>query len=157
MKKKLLFLIPIVFLIAFLIMVFNNKTIKVEDFKTKKLTSYVDVLEDDKNIEGTDNVKFDAYFLVDKNNDGIADKIRGNSLKIGNTSKLNIDLNVTGDTILKNARIDFINSNVDIGYKSSYGVYSIPLESIDGGTNKNFKVTLRSNLSNDIKSPKTQS
>ena len=153
MKKRLLYLIPIVIIGIFLGVVFSKNDVTKSNlsFLDIKLASYQDVQNGDNIVEGTDNVKFDAYFLVDKDNDGIADKIRGNCLEVGKLGKLTIDLNVTGDSLLKNIRLNFNKSNIDVGYNSSY-VSSINLDDIESGTNKSIKVSLREFLSSDITS-----
>ena len=49
----------------------------------KILKQYDQYQTGDEAIEGTDYVTFDAFFLEDVDNDGNADRIRGNSIEIG--------------------------------------------------------------------------
>ena len=53
----------------------------------------------------SDYVQFDAYFLKDINNDGVADKVRGTCNEIGTSDDLWMELNVVRNGYLKDAKI----------------------------------------------------
>ncbi len=59
----------------------------------------------------SDYVQFDAYFLKDINNDGIADKVRGTCNEIGTSDDLYIDLTVLTNGYLKDAKITINSEN----------------------------------------------
>ena len=153
MKKRLLYLIPLIIIGIFLGLIFNKENITKSQlsYLDIKLASYPDVQNGENAIEGTDNVKFDAYFLVDKDNDGIADKIRGNYLEIGKNGKLTIELTVTNEASLNNIVLSFNNKNIITSYMNS-NISEISLGNLESGTNKTIKVTLKDNIANDISS-----
>ena len=70
-----------------------------------KAMTYDQVEEGDEVVEGTDNVKFDAFFLRDINQDGYAESIRGTSKEIGKEDTLYMELNVQTAGYLKDAKI----------------------------------------------------
>ncbi len=71
-----------------------------------------DVVEDgDEAVEGTENVKFDAFFLRDINQDGYAESIRGTSKEIGKEDTLYMELNVITAGYLKDAKITINGEN----------------------------------------------
>ena len=162
MKKKILLIIPIlIILIGIFFINKNNNIIELESKNIKKLASYEDVLEEDKKIDGSQFVKFDAFFLIDKNNDGIADPIRGNSININKTGELWIELKVEGESILKDANIEFINNNVRLSYSgrifdntiNTTNLTEIPVKKeIENGNTIIFKVGVKPLLNNDINS-----
>ena len=55
----------------------NKKRLKLDSELARAMT-YDQFEEGDDDIEGTDNVKFSAFFLRDLNNDGYAEKIKRN-------------------------------------------------------------------------------
>ena len=67
--------------------------------------------EEEASVDGTDNVKFDAFFLRDVNGDGYAESIRGTSKKIGEEDTLYMELNVRTEGYLKNAKITINGEN----------------------------------------------
>ena len=75
-----------------------------------KAITYDQVQEEDKAVNGTENVQFDAFFLRDINNDGYAEGIRGTSKEIGKEDMLYMEINVQTEGHLKEAKIS-INGN----------------------------------------------
>ena len=73
-----------------------------------------DVIEDkdaEAAVDGTSNVKFDAFFLRDVNGDGYAESIRGTSKEIGAEDTLYMELNVVSEGYLENATISINGEN----------------------------------------------
>ena len=71
-----------------------------------------DQFEDgDENVDGTDNVKFSAFFLRDVNGDGYAEKIKGTCKEIGKEDTLYMEVNVQTEGILKNGKIEVDGKN----------------------------------------------
>ena len=62
-------------------------------------------------VDGTSNVKFDAFFLRDINGDGYAESIRGTSKEIGAEDTLYMELNVVSEGYLENATITINGEN----------------------------------------------
>ena len=71
-----------------------------------KAKTYSEVKEEENAVEGTENVKFDAYFSRDINGDAEEEKIRGTSKKIGEEDTLYIELEVGNTGALKDATIE---------------------------------------------------
>ncbi|MCI8277736.1 MAG: hypothetical protein HFJ46_07540, partial [Clostridia bacterium] len=111
-KKK--FLIGIVLLILTVILVsilINvNRRNSFIDQELARTMTYDIVQEGDENVEGTDFVKFDAFFLRDLNGDGYAEGVRGTCKQIGKQDILYMDIKVQGNGYLKDGKIT-INSN----------------------------------------------
>ena len=95
--------------IAAIIQSTNNKT-GISPELAKAMT-YDVVEEGDEAVEGTDNVKFDAFFLRDINQDGYAESIRGTSKQIGEEDTLYMELNVQTAGSLKDAKITINGEN----------------------------------------------
>ena len=90
----------------------NKKKIKsiIADPELARAMTYEQFNDGDENIEGTNNVKFSAFFLRDINNDGYAEKIKGTCKEIGEEDTLYMEINVQTEGILKNGKIE-INGN----------------------------------------------
>ena len=67
--------------------------------------TYDKVNKGEESVEGTDNVKFDAFFLRDLDGDGYAEGIRGTCKEIGKEDTLYMELNVQTAGVLKDAKI----------------------------------------------------
>lgn len=79
----------------------NNSNLTQINQDISKSMEYEAVEEGDENIDQTNNVKFDAYFLKDLDGDGTAEKIRGTNNSIGEEDTLYMDLNVQMEGYLK--------------------------------------------------------
>ena len=73
--------------------------------------TYDQFVDGDEAVDGTDNVKFSAFFLRDINGDGYAEKIKGTCRQIGKEDTLYMEVNVQTDGILKNAKIEIDGKN----------------------------------------------
>ncbi len=130
----------------------------------KRLRLYDQVQAGDEAIPGTNYVTFDAFFLEDLNNDGNADSIRGNSIEIGKTGKLQFEIKILGDVKLTNGQIKFVNSNVKVSgtitkgslvstTQSSTNFSVINLKELNNGTTVPLtSLTVSANLTNDLNS-----
>ena len=83
----------------------------IADGELARAMTYDQFAEGDDAIEGTDNVKFSAFFLRDVNGDGYAEKIKGTCKQIGKEDTLYMEVNVQTDGILKNAKIEVDGKN----------------------------------------------
>ena len=83
----------------------------IADGELARAMTYDQFAEGDDAIEGTDNVKFSAFFLRDINGDGYAEKIKGTCKQIGKEDTLYMEVNVQTDGILKNAKIEVDGKN----------------------------------------------
>lgn len=81
---------------------------KVNDPELARAMTYGEFELKDEDVEGTDNVKFGAFFLRDLDGDGYAEKIKGTCKKVGESDTLYISLRLQTEGILKNAKI-FVN------------------------------------------------
>ena len=120
-----------------------------------KAMTYDQVEEGDEVVEGTDNVKFDAFFLRDINQDGYAESIRGTSKEIGKEDTLYMELNVQTAGYLKDAKITVNGQNFylqtalpkDDELKDNYvgnNIKEIAFNTINNGTQKLLTGIVRS-------------
>ncbi len=109
----------------------------------------------DENIDATEYVKFDAFFLRDLNGDGIADGIRGACRKIGESETLYMELNILTQGKLENGVITINNNNFylqtaipkDTEVKENAignNINKIELNTINNGTQKLLTGMVRS-------------
>ncbi len=109
----------------------------------------------DENINATEYVKFDAFFLRDLNGDGIADGIRGACRKIGESETLYMELNILTQGKLENGVITINNNNFylqtaipkDTEVKENAignNINKIELNTINNGTQKLLTGMVRS-------------
>lgn len=83
----------------------------IADGELARAMTYDQFEDGDEAVDGTDNVKFSAFFLRDVNNDGYAEKIKGTCKQIGKEDTLYMEVNVQTDGILKNAKIEVDGKN----------------------------------------------
>ena len=122
LTKKSIILKTIIVLIAVSIVIgiyVLNKTQKNDkstmSSELQRTQAYDDVKDGDNAVKDNDGntvnaVKFDAFFLKDKNGDGIAESIRGTCNEIGSQASLYMELSVLEQGRLKDGKIT-INSN----------------------------------------------
>ena len=118
-NKKLIaggiaFVAIIVMLIAIMLnqpKVKNKRNGVVADSELARAMTYDPFNDGDDSIEGTNNVKFSAFFLRDVNNDGYAEKIKGTCKQIGKEDTLYMELNVLTDGYLENGVITVNSDN----------------------------------------------
>lgn len=151
----------IVLLSSFLIYKFINpkETFEVTP-EIARAREYTEVGDGDEDVEGTEYVKFDAFFLKDLDGDGYADEIRGTCNEIGKEDILYMNLSVLNNGTLKNGKIKINASNFyfntalvkDDIISSNYistNTTEIVLNDIQNGSQKIIQGTVRSgNYSN---------
>ena len=96
-----------------------RKDSKVLDPELARAMTYDQFEDGDENVDGTDNVKFSAFFLRDVDGDGYAEKLKGTCKEIGKEDTLYMEVNVQTDGILKNGKIE-------VDGKNFYLVTSVP-------------------------------
>lgn len=151
----------IVLLSSFLIYkVINQKETFEVSPEIARAREYTEVEDGDENIEGTEYVKFDTFFLKDLDGDGYADEIRGTCNEIGKEDILYMNLSVLNNGILKDGKIKINASNFyfntaivkdDIIANNyiSTNTTEIVLKDIQNGSQKIIQGTVRSgNYSN---------
>ena len=120
-----------------------------------KAMEYPIVEEGDEKVEGTDNVKFDAFFLRDINQDGNAESIRGTSKQVGKEDTLYMELNVLTAGSLEDAKITINGENFylqttlpkDKELKDNYignNIKEIEFNTLNNGTQKLLTGIVRS-------------
>lgn len=122
LTKKSIILKTIIVLIAVSIVIgiyVLNKTQKIDkstmSSELQRTQAYDDVKDGDNAVKDNDGntvnaVKFDAFFLKDKNGDGVAESIRGTCNEIGSQASLYMELSVLEQGTIKDGKIT-INSN----------------------------------------------
>ena len=122
LKKKCIILKTIIVLIAVSIVIgiyVLNKTQKIDkstmSSELQRTQAYDDVKDGDNAVKDNNGntvnaVKFDAFFLKDKNGDGVAESIRGTCNEIGSQASLYMELSVIEQGTIKDGKIT-INSN----------------------------------------------
>ena len=92
----------------------NNNILNKINIKNSELAralTYERVLPGEENIAGTNDVKFNAYFLYDLEQDNILDKVKGSCAKIGEQDTLYMSLDVLGDGELQDGKIEIVGTN----------------------------------------------
>jgi len=128
---------------------------KVNSAELARAMTYNQVGEGENAVEGTDNVKFDAFFLRDLDGDGYAESIRGTCKEIGTSDTLYMELNVQTEGMLKNAKIQVNGQNFylqtalpkDQEIKNNYignNVKEIQFNDMNNGTQKLLTGIVRS-------------
>ena len=82
-----------------------------QDSELLRAITYEQFLNGDENIEGTDNVKFSAFFLRDLDGDGYAEKIKGTCKEVGTEDTLYMEVIVQTAGYLKDAKIQVDGKN----------------------------------------------
>ena len=133
----------------------SKKKIKVLDPELARAMTYEEFQEGDENIEGTDNVKFSAFFLRDLDGDGYAEKIKGTCREIGKQDTIYMEVNVLTEGRLKNGKIQINGQNFymqtalpkDDELKENYignNIKTIELNELTNGTQKLLTGVVRS-------------
>ena len=131
------------------------------DPELARAMKYEQFKEEDENIEGTDNVKFSAFFLRDINGDGYAEKIKGTSKRIDTTDNLYMELKVQSEGYLKDAEIQIDGKNFNLQtalvkdeqLKDNYiseDTRNISFKDIANGTQKLLEGKVKSAVGQDI-------
>ena len=117
------------------------------DTELLRAINYEQLTEQDQNIEGTDNVKFSAFFLRDVDGDGYADKIKGTCKEVGKEDTLYMEIIVQTAGYLKDGKIEVDGKNFfmqtalpkDNELKANYigsNITEIEFENLNNGTQK---------------------
>ena len=119
-KKSLLIAGGIAIALVAIIIAIAIVSSKGEDTKKKSFTpdgelaramTYDQFSDEDSSVDGTDYVKFGAFFLRDINNDGYAEKIKGTCKQVGKEDTLYMELNVLTNGYLENGVITINSDN----------------------------------------------
>lgn len=89
----------------------SKKVSRLSSPEISRSMTYDKVEEGEEAVEGTENVKFDAFFLRDLDGDGYAEGIRGTCKEIGKEDTLYMEINVQTAGVLKNAKITINGQN----------------------------------------------
>ena len=120
----------------------------------------------DESVEGTEYVKFGAFFTEDRDGDGYAEKILGSCKEIGETSTLYLDLSVVDNGYLKDGKITITNQNFtnsmsilkDSMLKQNYisdNVRTIEFNNINAGSNEFLSGIISASIANENDYSKT--
>ena len=88
-----------------------EKRNSIETSEIARSMTYDKVNTGEEAVNGTDNVKFDAFFLRDLDGDGYAEGIRGTCKEVGKEDTLYMELNVQTAGVLKDAKITLNGKN----------------------------------------------
>lgn len=116
-KYKILSVITIIGIVAISLSIFskltNSKNIQTESInpELERAKNYAQFEEGDDAVDGTDNVKFSAFFLRDLDGNGNAEKMKGTCKEIGEEDTLYMDINVQTEGFLKDAKIQIDGQN----------------------------------------------
>ena len=89
----------------------SNKGISISTQEIARAMSYEQFKEGDEAVDGTENVKFSAFFLRDLDGDGYAEKIKGTCKEIGSEDTMYMEINVQTEGHLDNAKIEIAGKN----------------------------------------------
>jgi len=112
-KKKVYFIFGII-LITFISVIGINILRKIDYEKDPEILrsrAYKQVTAGDENIEGTEFVKFNAFFLRDIDKDGTAEMLLGTCRNLEDKDSLYMELNVLTEGHLENAKITINGTN----------------------------------------------
>ena len=140
-------------IIASVIGVFFLSKAKINNLKlnlspeNQRAINYGQYQDGDEAVDGTDNVKFNAFFLRDLNGDGYAEKLKGTCKEVGKEDTLYMEIIVQTAGKLKNGKIEINGQNFyfqtvlpkDNELKSSYigsDIKLIEFEDLNNGTQK---------------------
>ena len=124
------------------------------DPELQRAMTYEQFEDGDEDIEGTDNVKFSAFFLRDLDGDGYAEKIKGTCKEIGKEDTLYMEIIVQTEGYLKDGKIQIDGKNFylqttlpkDTELKDNYispNTKSILLEDLNNGIQKLLTAKVR--------------
>ena len=155
-EKKVLHInlwFAIITIIASLIGIFTLLQVKMNKSKlnlsleNQRAMTYGQYQDGDEAVDGTDNVKFNAFFLRDLDGDGYAEKLKGTCKEVGKEDTLYMEIIVQTEGKLKNGKIEINGHNFymqtvlpkDNELKSSYigsNIKTIEFEDLNNGTQK---------------------
>ena len=160
-KRTIILVIIVSIIIGMYAIIKRKNTTKTEmTSELQRTQAYEDVKDGDNAITDIDGstlnaVKFDAFFLKDKNGDGIAESIRGTCNEVANQANLYMELSVLEEGYLTNGRITinadnfYFNTSIvkDNEVKGNYissNTKEIELNDIGNGTQKMLMGSVRS-------------
>ena len=121
LTKKGIISIVIILVVSIIIGIYsiisNKKTNRMMlSPELERTQAYDDVKDGDNNVKDTEGndistVKFDAFFLKDKNGDGVAESIRGTCNEVGAQATLYMNLSVAEEGHLTNGKITINSKN----------------------------------------------
>ena len=143
----LMFVIASIMGIVYLFQTIVNRQKVVLSPENQRAINYGQYQDGDEAVDGTDNVKLNAFFLRDLNGDGYAEKLKGTCKEIGKEDTLYMEIIVQTEGKLKNGKIEINGHNFymqtvlpkDNELKSSYigsDIKLIEFEDLNNGTQK---------------------
>ncbi|MBQ2937369.1 MAG: Cna B-type domain-containing protein [Clostridia bacterium] len=152
--------ILVIHLVLFFVLINKNNEIEAVSQEIIKAMTYAEFQEGDNNVEGTDNVKFSAFFLRDINSDGHAEKLKGTCKEIGKSDVLYMEIIVQTEGYLKDAKIQVNGQNFylqtaltkDNELKNDYignNIKQIEFNQLASGTQKSLIGVVKSGDYND--------
>ena len=172
-RSKLILIVSIAWFILSIVIAFlftsfvkkvDNELTEI-DKEIKMSMQYAQITEENKDeyekVDGTEYVRFSAYFTRDLNGDGIAEKMLGSCRSLSEKDVLFMDLNVLSNGYLKDGKITINSSNFkynmnmvkDSVLKFNYiknDVREIELNDVQNGTQKLFLGDVVSNIGNNV-------
>ena len=141
----LMFVIACIMGIVYIFQTVINKQKIVLSPENQRAATYGQFEDGDDAIDGTDNVKFSAFFLRDLDGDGYAEKIKGTCREIGTQDTLYMEIIVQTAGQLKNGKININGKNFymqttllkDNEFKNNYigaNIKNIEFEDLNNGT-----------------------
>ena len=159
-KKQIAWVLAIGMVVMFIInSVFNARLekfkIRTSDPELLRTLTYGEFEEGSDGVDGTDNVKFSAFFLRDLDSDGYAESVKGTCKELGKQDTLYMELNVLTEGKLTNGKIEINGQNFylqtalpkDEELKENYignNTKTIELNDIQNGTQKMITGVIRS-------------
>ena len=115
-KNKLALATVILMLIAIVgatVLTYNKASVsQTLDAELLRARTYEQFTDGDENVDGTDNVKFSAFFLRDIDGDGYAEKLKGTCKKIGQQDTVYMEIVVQTEGYLKDGKIQIDGKNI---------------------------------------------
>ena len=90
------------------------KSVRLENPELMVEKTYEEFEDGDEAVEGTDNVKFSAFFLRDLNGDGYAEKIKGTCKNVNGSDILYMEIKVENEGYFENGKININGENFNL-------------------------------------------
>ena len=108
------FVIILGIILTFVVINMNANKIKTTDSEILRSMEYEEVKKNDDKVDGTNFVKFDAFFTRDLDGDGYAEKLRGSCRPISSKDTLYFSINVLTEGYFKDGQISINGENIKL-------------------------------------------
>ena len=137
----------------------SNKITK--DTNTNLYNHFNPVVDGEELVNNSDELTFDAFFLEDKDNDGVAEKYRGTTIENKKSEVLYVNVTTNGESTLQNATLTFDTKNATVNgviprnslfetsiNSSNFG--TLDIKEVNDSINTLFTVNVTASIDKDL-------